>query len=105
MSDNLSGPTNARASGALDFDDVSRWRYLSKRKLVTFSVFVDREEIRCAVTQEYLEDTYGDNKDVLGLAREHAEAIADKIEELVAAQCFDADGSIVLRSVATGFLV
>ena len=105
MSDNLLGPTIARASGALALDDVSRWRYLSKRKMVTFSAFADREEIRCAVTKKYLEDTYGEDKDVLELAREHADIITDKIEKLVAARCFDADGSVVLRRVATGFLV
>ena len=80
-------------------------RYLSRRNVVTFSAFADRDEIRCAVTKEYLEDTYGDEKDVLGLAKEHVGAIRDKIEELVAARCFDADGSVVLRSVSTSFFV
>jgi hypothetical protein len=87
------------ASGVLHFQEVALWRHDKGRRAVIFSAFTDKDEIMCVVSDEFLEDTYGDTDDVLVTALDHADEITEKIGSMIARSLFDAGGSVVLRSI------
>jgi hypothetical protein len=89
----------AGMSGVLAFEDVAEWRYNGGRMVVSIGVLRGSERIQCAVSEEFLEDTYGDAGDILRLAQDHADDITDRIGGMIARGQFEVDGSVLLRSV------
>jgi hypothetical protein len=85
----------------LDYGTNESWYLDGPTMEVRFKVKKDGQPILCRVTHECIEDHCGNPKGeeaCLTAAREHFDAITDRIGELIELRRFELDGSVLLKT-------
>ena len=82
----------------ITFPQIEAWN--ANREVVTFPAEKDGKKIQCAISWEALQDNYGCNDaPPLDCFRTNRAAIENKAGSLINRKRFEADGSIMIRSI------
>jgi len=84
----------------IEYGTNENWAYHSNIECVVFNVISDGQSIICQVSNEAIEDHYGDctEQEILDKAKEHFDEITDQIGFKISVNRFEEDGSVLLRS-------